>query len=147
MHSTIRWWCTVMFTHTFHSLGFWYLSCLHTTVASLESHPLLVTVPHIPLTQTSTLPSLLVAPPTRRTLPVLEHWGDAANVHNLSRRTYWLNCVLCCAWVTQHVGLPFFFAGDVIQCMCKLSQTAHKMLDLQRAVDNKCIHKPGTTSP
>ena len=65
----------------FHSLGFWYPSCLHTTVASLESHKLLLTVPHIPLTHTSTLPSLLPVPPTRRILPLLKHWGDAVNIH------------------------------------------------------------------
>ena len=62
------------------SLGFWYPSCLHTTVASLESHLLPHTVPHIPLIHTSTLPSLGSAPPTRRILPLPEHWGRTANI-------------------------------------------------------------------
>jgi len=60
--------------------GFTYPSCLHTTVASLESQLLPHTVPHIPLTHTSTLPSLRSAPPTRRILPLPKHCGRTANI-------------------------------------------------------------------
>ena len=37
-------------------------------------------MPHIPLTHTSTLPSLVSAPPTRRTLPLPKHWFEPAKV-------------------------------------------------------------------
>ena len=46
-------------------------SCLHTTSASVRSHPLSHTVPQNPSTQISTLPSLSLSPPTRRRSPEL----------------------------------------------------------------------------
>ena len=92
--------------HTQISLEFWYPSCLHTTVASLVSHPLLVTVPQIPLTHTSTLPSLLLAPPIRRILPLPEHWGDSANLHLIVQHnstTYWYTWHYYCSHIGQNV--------------------------------------------
>ena len=48
-------------------------SCLQTTVAACLFHPLEVhTLLQALLTQTSTLPSYLLDPPTRRTLPVAQ---------------------------------------------------------------------------
>ena len=52
-------------------------SCLHTTLASLSSHPLLHMVVHSPPAQNSTLPSRSLAPPTSRTSPWL-HTGFLA---------------------------------------------------------------------
>ena len=49
-------------------------SCLHTTLASLVSQLPLHTVPHTPLMQISTLPSLEDRPPTSRRAPLLQSW-------------------------------------------------------------------------
>ena len=49
-----------------------YPNCLHTTVASLLSHESSQTVPHDPFLHTSTRPSKLLDPPTRRTDPSIQ---------------------------------------------------------------------------
>ena len=46
-----------------------YPNCLHTTVASLVPHESSQTVPHDSFLHTSTRPSKLLDPPTRRTAP------------------------------------------------------------------------------
>ena len=57
-------------------------SCLHTTLASLLSHPLSHTVPHNPLMQISTLPALSTGPPARRSVPLVQDWiAMETNIH------------------------------------------------------------------
>ena len=62
-------------------------SCLHTTVASLLSQPLSQTVPHLPSTQISTLPSSRVEPPLNRMEPSL-HSLDVASDENKLCKLY-----------------------------------------------------------
>ena len=52
-----------------------YPSCLHTTLASLVSHPSSQTVPQTPLMQISTLPALGRGPLTKRTVPLVQRWA------------------------------------------------------------------------
>jgi len=47
-------------------------SCLHTTIASVSSHPSSHTVPQLPLWQISTRPSYSFLPPTSRTSELLQ---------------------------------------------------------------------------
>ena len=49
-----------------------YPNCLHTTLASVESHESSQTVPHLPLWHSSTLPSVEFDPSTRRTIPIVQ---------------------------------------------------------------------------
>jgi len=60
-----------------------YLSCLHTTLASLLSQKSSHTVPHTPLMQTSTLPALFTGPLTKRSVSLVQCWAA------VGRENFW----------------------------------------------------------
>ena len=74
-------------------------SWLHTTEASAVSHELPQTVPHIPLKQTSTLPSDTLPPPTSLTAPLAQE----------GLCTVCVCCVWMKAWVYAYVRCMYMW--------------------------------------
>ena len=82
-----------------------YPSCLQTTSASPRSQPLSHTVPHSPLTHTSTLPSSDVDPFISRTAPLVVHDVNTIEQESISEKigmespqtsNLYVNSVLLC---------------------------------------------------